>query len=266
MIRKTVPATRRVYILPNLITTASMACGLLAILQTMRGDFGDACILILVSGILDLLDGKVARLTGSASSFGLQYDSLSDVVAFGVAPAVLMYSVLTQSFGLPERVASGVCVPFAICGALRLARFNVQAAAGEQRGFTGLPIPAAACAMVGLYFAIDAFGGATELEPLRAISKPLRAVSPWVVLALAYLMVSRLNYPSFKHIPLNLRKSFDALVGMVLVAGLIIVLRDHFRLIIAAVAYAYVLAGPAIGHLQNKRAAAQAAAPLTRDA
>ena len=237
---------RRVYILPNVITAASMMCGLLAIFNVLQGDYETACYQILVAGVLDFLDGKVARLTNTSSSFGMHFDSLSDLVAFGVAPAILMFSWLTaKPLGLDERAATGVCVPFAICGALRLARFNVQAGRHESHDFTGLPIPAAAAAMVGLYFLGDSYGN------LGVSDKLLARVAASFVILVAYLMVSTIHYPSLKHVVLSRRKSFDMLVAMVLLSGLIIVLKHELKILVSIAAYAYVSIGVAL-HVRRR--------------
>ncbi|MCX7048294.1 MAG: CDP-diacylglycerol--serine O-phosphatidyltransferase [Candidatus Sumerlaeota bacterium] len=230
---------RRVYIIPNLITAASMMCGMLAIFEAMEAtaaSYENACYLILAATILDFLDGKVARMTRATSSFGLQFDSLSDLVAFGVAPAVLLYNVLTHSFSLTQAVASGVCVPYAICGALRLGRFNVQAMQKSSSHFTGLPIPGAAMAMVGLSYMLSEL---PEYEEARRLAL-------CVILALGYLMVSRIHYPSLKKVAFRRRKSFDMLVAMVLIAGLSLILKNHFHLLMATGAFAYMLVGPVL--------------------
>ena len=146
---------KKIYLLPNLFTTASLFCGLLAILNvfdvatsarlaTYRYEL--SCWLILASAILDMLDGWVARMTHTESSFGVQYDSLADLVAFGVAPAILIYTRISE---IDNPLVAEVITPvFAICGALRLARFNVQKSTTEKLSFTGLPIPAAAGTVV----------------------------------------------------------------------------------------------------------------------
>src|SRR5690606_432072 len=139
-----------VYVLPNLFTTASLFMALFSIISTSAGHYRTACFAILASAVFDALDGPVARMTRTSSSFGVQYDSLADTVAFGVAPAFLMYSKLesiNSSLGLPPwapRMALGVCGLYAVCGAIRLARFNIQVSSEEKLHFTGMPIPSAA--------------------------------------------------------------------------------------------------------------------------
>jgi len=254
---------KRVYILPNLITAASMMCGLLAIFEAMKvdPDFDTACYLIVVAGILDFLDGKVARLTRATSSFGVQFDSLSDLVAFGVAPSVVMFNALTQALSIPERLASGVCATYAICAALRLARFNVQAEKGPSHVFTGLPSPAAAGAMIGLYFVIEAL---KDIDLFGDGAQSLHFAAPMVIVLAAYLMVSRIAYPSLKQVAISRRKSFDMLVAMVLFAGLLIVLRNYFKMVLVTAAYAYLLGGLLLGlrRILPARARHEAAALL----
>lgn len=128
-----------VYLLPNMITTLSMFLGFLSMVWAVQGRFEEAGMAILVSALMDGLDGKVARLTNTASEFGVQYDSLADLVAFGLAPAMLLWQWQLQAFG---RLGVAAAFIYAACGALRLARFNVSTAAVGKRFFIGLPIPA----------------------------------------------------------------------------------------------------------------------------
>ncbi len=131
-----------VYILPNLVTTGNLFFGFFAIIKCLQGDFFVASIAILLAAVFDMADGRVARLTGGTSEFGVQYDSLCDLVSFGVAPAFIMYKGGLDSLG---RLGWIICFLFLACGALRLARFNVQSSIGQASGdFTGLPIPMAA--------------------------------------------------------------------------------------------------------------------------
>src|SRR5512136_1835585 len=130
-----------IYILPNLFTTGSLFAGFYGIVATTNHNFSIAAIWVLVSSIFDGLDGKVARLTGTSTKFGVEYDSLADLVAFGVTPGLLMYSWALKPFGRLGWLAAFL---FVVCGALRLARFNVQVNTVESKRFVGLPIPAAA--------------------------------------------------------------------------------------------------------------------------
>jgi len=230
---------RKVYILPNLITAASLFCGLLSITYIFRSDYEVACYLILISALLDGLDGKLAHLTRTQSAFGLHFDSLSDVVAFGVAPAMLIYSwmqaITTSGTG---KVAAGVAALYAICGALRLARFNVQALREEKKNFTGLPIPAAAGAVVSTFLALWRTG--LWREEGGAV---LLKVLPVIVVGLAYLMVSNIPYPSLKNIDLRQRKPFDYLVLIVVVVCFMVGLWQMQTLILFLGFWGYVAWG-----------------------
>ncbi len=247
---------KRVYILPNLITASSMMCGLLAIFTIIRPtpDYDMACYLIVIAAMLDFLDGKVARMTRATSTFGEQFDSLADLVSFGVAPAALIFTALTHSFDLPDRAVAGVCVPFAICSALRLARFNVQSHEEEKVDFTGMPTPAAGGCMVGLYFLIDTF-----------IDYPwIGRLAPCLVLLVAYLMVSRVRYPSLKRVAFK-RKSFDSLVAFVLLAGLAIALMNHFRIVLMIGSFIYASVGLILALTSPSLKTSSAESPLTTD-
>ena len=176
-----------VYLLPNMITTLSMFLGFLSMVWSAQGRFEAACFAILLSAVMDGLDGKVARLTNTASEFGVQYDSLSDLVAFGIAPAMLLWQWNLLALG---RVGVAAAFIYAACGALRLARFNVSTAAVGKRFFIGLPIPAAGCTVVTFVFCASYFPSI------------MNVVLPYMALVLAVgvgvLMVSRVRYFSFK--------------------------------------------------------------------
>ena len=127
-----------IYILPNLMTTANLFCGFFSIIHSIKGDFKYASIAIVVAAIFDMLDGRLARLTRATSKFGAEYDSLCDLVSFGLAPGLLLYLWALSPFG---RLGWIACFLMVACGALRLARFNVQAGVVEKNYFQGLPIP-----------------------------------------------------------------------------------------------------------------------------
>ena len=181
------PVPRGVYILPNLFTTASLFAGFLSITMAFAGNFDDAAWAILFSALMDGLDGKVARLTGSASQFGVEYDSLADAIAFGVAPGVLAWAWQLHHFG---RLGLAAAFLFAACGALRLARFNVSVATTSKRFFIGLPIPAGGCTF------------ATFVLFLPHLPEFMLGAVPHMALGLSFLapllMVSRVRYFSFK--------------------------------------------------------------------
>jgi len=183
---------RMLYVLPNLFTITSIAFGIYSIMVA-SGASGDADItkaaIAIIFGIFcDMIDGRVARLTKTQSDFGVQLDSLADLVTFGVAPSILLYK-----WGLAEleMVGMGASVLFAVCGALRLARFNVMANRhkGVMKFFTGLPIPAAAGFASALVLMITSFGGDAALQPLNVLA---------LVVVLSYLMISNIRYRTFK--------------------------------------------------------------------
>lgn len=132
------PIRRGVYVLPNLITTAGLFAGFYSIIASFHADFQAGAVAILVANIFDILDGRIARLTNSTTRFGIEYDSLSDVIAFGVAPGILVYRWALEPWGTWGWLGASLYVA---CGALRLARFNVQYDNAEKRNFLGLPIP-----------------------------------------------------------------------------------------------------------------------------
>ncbi len=182
-----IPLNKGVYILPNLFTTGSMFAAFLGMLWVMNGNFEFAATAVLISALLDGLDGKVARLTGSASEFGIQYDSLADAVAFGVSPAFMIYMWKLKAFG---RWGIAISFLFLACCVLRLARFNVTTATSSKKFFIGLPTPAAGCALACLVlFSAD--------QP-EIVTTALPVFTLIFTFCLGILMVSRIRYLSFK--------------------------------------------------------------------
>jgi CDP-diacylglycerol--serine O-phosphatidyltransferase len=220
---------RGVYLLPNLITTASLFAGFYAIVAAMDSRFHAAAIAILVSLVLDGLDGRVARMTKSTSDFGVQYDSLADLVAFGVAPGILVYLWALQPYKQFGWVAAFL---FVVCGALRLARFNVQQGSLDPRYFNGLPIPAAATMIatsIIFYYEIG------EWAPERHVF--ILAM----IYLLSFLMVSNIKYVSFKKMDLVRRRPFQSLVAVVLVFVVVATAPNIMGFLLLA---AYVASGP----------------------
>ncbi|KUO98393.1 hypothetical protein AR274_02885, partial [Stenotrophomonas maltophilia] len=189
------PRSRTIYLLPNLFTTAGLFAGFYAIIAAANGDFVNASIAVFVAAVMDGLDGRVARLTGTSSEFGVQYDSLADLVSFGMAPALVMYhwslSWLKFDDPLLGRVGWAVAFLYAACAALRLARFNTQVAVVDKRWFVGLASPAAAGLMMSFVWAF-ADGN------LGWDGNQLRYVALAVTIVAALLMVSRIRFWSFK--------------------------------------------------------------------
>lgn len=204
------PIHKGVYILPNMITTLSLFSGFLGMLWAISGQYDTAAMAILFAALMDGLDGKVARLTNSASEFGVQYDSLADLVAFGVAPALLMWQWQLHSFG---RLGIAIAFIFMACGALRLARFNVSTAVSSKKFFIGIPIPAAGCSVVTLIF---------FQEFIPAWAEPFfPALVLGMTLVLGILMVSRVRYISFKEYGFLRAHPFSSMVTVLLVFSLV---------------------------------------------
>lgn len=220
---------RGVYILPNLFTTGNLFCGFWAIISIFQEKFEYAAYAILLAGVFDVLDGKVARLSGATSKFGVQYDSLADLVSFGIAPAVLAFNWALRPYGKFGWLAAFL---FVVCGALRLARFNVQSTSGEVKYFKGLPIPAAASLIaltILLYFELIESGGVKDIVILI------------MIYLLAFLMVSNIRYFSFKELNLAKRKPFSIFIFVVLLM-IVIVMAPVFVLFVSAALY--VFSGP----------------------
>lgn len=220
---------RGVAILPSLFTTGNLFLGFWAIIKTIHGEYAEAAPLIAGAIILDLLDGRIARMTGTTSEFGGELDSLADMISFGVAPGVLAFC---WGFSLMPRVGWLAAFLFVVCGALRLARFNVQRHAVDGRFFVGLPIPAAA-AQVAAW---------VSLLPDPLADRTQATVALCVVVMLAFLMVSTLRYRSFKTFDLRRRRSYLVVLGIAL---LFLLVALHPKSVLLALATAYWVSGPA---------------------
>ncbi len=205
-----------------------MFCGFYAILASFKGHYMYGAWAILIANIFDGLDGWVARLTHSTTRFGIELDSLSDLVAFGIAPAVLIYSWALQSFG---RLGWGAAFLFVICGALRLARFNVQMGSAESKSFTGMPIPGAATVVASLVLFYNEVWGVLIGKNYIILLLPF---------LLAILMVSTLRYHGLKEIDPRSRKPFWLLVIVVIVFVLILM---HPEIVIFIFSMVYMLWG-----------------------
>src|SRR5262245_20448712 len=240
---------RGVYILPNLFTTAGLFLGVYAVIASSHDDFLTAAVCIVVAHVCDGLDGRIARWTHTESQFGVEYDSLADLVAFGVAPGILAYRWALEPWGTWGWLAASL---FVACGALRLARFNVQAALIEKRTFVGLPIPAAADMVAATVLLYYFFGGQGETSK--------HIVLLLMVYGLAFLMVSNLRYYSFKDIDLRARAPFFTLVGLMLVVT-VAVAQPQILLFLAMIAY--VSSGPVgwiVARVRRRRAISARAA------
>ena len=221
---------RGVYVLPNLVTSGGLFCGFYSIIATLREDYLLAAIVILVAQVFDALDGRVARMTKTSSHFGVEYDSLSDLVAFGVAPGVLAYRWALEPWGPWGWLAASLYV---ICGALRLARFNVQVEVVDKHSFVGLPIPAAAgvvATTILMYFFLGGEGATNKHITLLLL-----------IYVLAVLMVSTIPYYSFKELHLRHREPFWILVLGIIVMSLAIA---EPQIMLFSIFSLYALSGP----------------------
>ncbi len=224
------PARRGIYLLPNLITTGALFAGFYAIVAAMNGNFISASLAIYAAGMLDTADGRVARLTHTQSAFGAEYDSLSDMVAFGVAPALVAF---TWALSQLNQLGWVVTFLYMACTALRLARYNTQ---GDISSFTGLASPAAAGLVVTTIWVLEEARDPGEL--VAGLQVGLVAV---VTTIAAMLMVSNFRYFSPKLMTLRGRVPFVVLVAVVLVFAIVLVDPPRVLLTLAAV---YALSGP----------------------
>jgi len=238
---------RGIYILPNLFTSCSLFGGFYAIIAAIQGRYDAAAIAILISAIFDGLDGQIARFTRTTSQFGIEYDSLSDVIAFGVAPGLLAFEWSLKPFG---RFGWLAVFLYIICGALRLARFNIQKSNLESRHFKGLPIPGAAVFIATLVLFVNSLGGLTDNKCTLIIS---------TIYLLSFLMVSTIDYLSHKQLELFKQKPFNVLVATVL---LFIVVAYKPALMLFLFSAMYVISGPAITLYHLTRRHAKAADPI----
>lgn len=246
---KTGPVHKGVYILPNLFTTASLFTGFLGIIWAAEGKMEHCAVAILFSAVMDGLDGKVARLTNTASEFGVQYDSLADLVAFGVAPAFMLYAWQLHMF---PRLGLAAAFLFAACGALRLARFNITTSGASKNFSVGLTITMSGCTMAALV--------------LFASCAPdfFQRVLPGFCLVftfcLAYLMVSRIRFPTIKEFGFITARPFSSMVSAIVLFALVIAAPKLLGFLIFA---AYIVYGLVYTFVILPRRARQLLPPAT---
>jgi CDP-diacylglycerol---serine O-phosphatidyltransferase len=240
---------RGVYILPTLFTLGNMFCGYSCIVYAMRGEFETAAPFIGFAIVLDMLDGRIARLTGSASDFGVEFDSLADVISFGIAPAILSFSWGLQPLGRLGWLAGFL---FLTAAAMRLARFNIQTGmGGDKRYFVGLPSPAAAGIPAATVFA-HPYGLTDRRAALLVLA---------MVLVPAMLMVSTIRFRSFKTIDLQSRRSYTVVI---LLAAGIAFITTHPPIVLVVLAYSYLASafvGLAISRFRRGGRPSQDASP-----
>ena len=233
------PIPRGVYILPNLFTTASLFAGFFSIILAFNHQFDYAAWAILVGAAMDGLDGKVARLTGTASQFGIEYDSLADDVTFGVAPGMLAYAWQLHEFG---RLGLAVAFLFCGCAALRLARFNVGVSTTSKRFFVGLPSPACACVLATFVLFMPYYPD--FLMPILPVLTLLMSI------IVPLLMVSRVRYFSFKEFGFIKAHPFQTMVATLIVLSMVFSLPRLFCFLILI---SYVISGPAYTFILRRR-------------
>jgi CDP-diacylglycerol--serine O-phosphatidyltransferase len=214
---------RGVYLLPSMFTMGSMFCGYACIVYAMRGEFATAAPFIGFAIVVDMLDGRIARMTGTTSAFGVEFDSLADIISFGVAPAILSFAWGLQPLG---RLGWAAGFLFVAAAAVRLARFNIQAGSTDKRYFVGMPSPAAAGIPAATVYAYPAgFQGFGEALPVLAM-----------VIVPALLMVSTVRFRSFKNLDLRERRRYPVLLLFALGLAL---LAAHAELVLVVLAYGY---------------------------
>ena len=214
---------RGVYLLPSMFTMGSMFCGYACIVYAMRGEFVTAAPFIGLAIVVDMLDGRIARMTGTTSAFGVEFDSLADIISFGVAPAILTFAWGLQPLG---RLGWAAGFLFVAAAAVRLARFNIQTGSHDKRYFVGMPSPAAAGVLAATVFAYPS-GLQTYLEALPVLA---------MIIVPALLMVSTVRFRSFKNLDLQARRKYPVL--LLLALGLAM-LAAQPELVLVVLAYGY---------------------------
>ena len=250
------PRRRGIYLLPNLFTTGGLFAGFYAIIAATQGSFDVACIAIFIAGVLDGVDGRVARLTNTQSEFGVQYDSLADLISFGLAPALVMYhwALVWMKFDgvTPGKIGWIAAFLYAACAALRLARFNSQVGQVDKRWFIGLASPAAAGLVASFVWTCFTLGYTSGAE--------LRFAALAVTVIAALLMVSPLRYVSFKGFgPSHDRVPFTAII---IVLAVLIAIAIEPPAVLLAITAAYAVSGPLhAGYRRLRRARVEDTAP-----
>ena len=229
---------RGIYILPNLFTTMNIFCGFYAVIAAVNGATNAAAIAILVAAIFDALDGKIARVTHSTSRFGVEYDSLADLISFGLAPGLMIYLWALKPLGRLGWLAAFL---FMVCGALRLARFNTQVDSVKSDYFVGLPIPAAACMLATTVMLHHRLGIGTSANKILILM---------LIYILSFLMVSSFKFYSFKKPELSKKMNFNVLVGAVLI---MIFIAAQPAIALFSIGLAYIMSGP-FGFLRKYKA------------
>ena len=236
---KKVELKKGIYIIPSLFTCGNMALGILSIFASTSGQFMPAAWFLIGALACDILDGRIARMTKTTSEFGLQLDSLSDLVSFGMAPAVMMYMLVLNTMG---RVGIAIAVLFVICCALRLARFNVLSQSGEvYKHFVGLPTPASAGVIISFVLSYQLLGpdeyalNFKTIPILMTLIPTFFKVMPVVMVALSFLMVSNVPYMSFKKLKMTRVRTIQFFSLVIVLVILVLVYPQNIFFIIFSV-------------------------------
>lgn len=234
-----------IYLLPNLFTTGALFAGFYAIISAMNGLFEQAAIAVFIAMILDGLDGRVARMTNTSSAFGAEFDSLSDMASFGIAPSLVMYqwaySDLSADGSLWAKVGWLVAFTYTASAAIRLARFNTQIGAMDKRFFQGLPSPAAAAVLMALVWLSERFDYSDDYFVYPALALTLIA---------GLLMVSRFSYYSFKDLDLRKKVPFMSLMAIIIT---FVFLSLDPPSILFAIFFIYMIHGPILALMRRVR-------------
>jgi len=232
------PFDRGIYLLPNLMTTAALFAGFYAVIAGIQGEFEQGAIAILIAMVFDGLDGRIARMTNSCSAFGAEYDSLADMISFGLAPAILIFQWALMDFG---KLGWLVAFIYTVGAALRLARFNTQVGIADKRYFQGLPSPAAAALLAGLIWVVES----SEID---------LAITPMVALVLTLfaglMMVSNTRFSSFKELNLKDKVPFVTLLVVVLI---FVIITIEPAMILFGIFLSYAISGPVLTLLSLKK-------------
>jgi len=232
------PFDRGIYLLPNLMTTAALFAGFYAVIAGIQGQFEQGAIAILIAMVFDGLDGRIARMTNSCSAFGAEYDSLADMISFGLAPAILIFQWALMDFG---KLGWLVAFIYTVAAALRLARFNTQVGVADKRYFQGLPSPAAAALLAGLIWVVES----SEID---------LAITPVVALVLTVfaglMMVSNTRFSSFKELNLKDKVPFVTLLIVVLI---FVIITIEPAMILFGIFLSYAISGPVLTLLSLKK-------------
>jgi CDP-diacylglycerol--serine O-phosphatidyltransferase len=246
--KKPLQYKKGIYLLPSLFTTGNVFCGFYAFIAVSNEMFYTAAWALVFAIIFDVLDGRVARLTNTTSEFGEQYDSLADIISFGMAPAFLAYAWVLKPYGRLGWLAAFL---FLLCGALRLARFNVSQPDVKSQHFVGLPVPGAAAVIASIVIAFeDVF--TTKLSPMIMVV---------VVYLLAFLMVSNIKYPAFKKLEFKKRVAFSRFLFVIL---FLFILATIPRVALFVISFGFVLWGPLSYLKRGKNDSAQTSEVTTQ--